>query len=254
MDMVQDIAVAAKAAGNTDGTPGSVTLPIRASFVCVAPSSHGEIVVMERKTSDESRDYVVGWRRDRRHRRTFLRLSSFRDREVALRIALSYSNRFVPGTFPTPSRKRDFQRTCLYCWEKSAFAHNVFFSDADEARQFCLSICQALCVESPALDISSRFTHSFYSASRGIVLSSSMVDRNTVLHELSHHLVRLMSICEPSHGPAFVAVLIALQCKFGGGKLRNLIDDAQASGLEVNDHISYGLFKMFDGAALKLAA
>ncbi|MCS4089667.1 SprT-like domain-containing protein [Rhizobium sp. BK176] len=190
---------------------------LKASFSCVSPSGHGEIVVIEEPSLPH--EYVVGWRRDRRCSRSILRLSAYDDRQSAISNALSLSCGYVPSAGRKRNRTRDAARSAVYLWEREFTGPKHLYSSIKEAVADAAVISSHFGV-SPvpvALGNSRLASGSYFIPSRGIVLAASMLDRTSLIHEVAHYLVWRMGIVEPAHGPAFTAVLVVLHMLMNTG-------------------------------------
>lgn len=224
---------------------------LKASFTCVSPASHGEIVVIEE--GDRGRDgYVVGWRRDRRFRRGFTRLSVFHDRQSAISNALSLSCRYIPQKIQTTRHHRDSQKSSVYEWERKLSPNLP--SDIASMRAEVGKACSFFGVADVQVSAGgSRLTRfSYFTPSRGIVVANGMQDTATVRHELAHYLVWRMGISEASHGPAFVSTLIAVHVILGDIDAKSAARLAQDAGIEMNTHLLQGLLN-FGSTAAKAA-
>ena len=212
---------------------------LRASFSCVSPSAHGEIVVME----ERSHEYVVGWRRDRRHSRSILRLSAYTDRQSAISNALALSCGYVPSDCRKRNRSRDANRSAVYMWERAFSGPKHPYRLIDEAVAEALRIASMFGVANVAVSLGSPrlASGSYFMPSRGIVLAPSMLDRTSLIHEMAHYLVWRMAIEEPSHGPAFIAVLTALHALLGTASAAAILSLSVKYRLEVNTPLLEGL-------------
>ena len=212
---------------------------LKASFSCVSPASHGEIVVMEEPSGRQ--EYVVAWRRDRRFSRAITRLSVYGDRQAAISNALSLSCGYVPATTPARNRPRDFQRSAVYRWENSLCESRQMTIEEmnDEASLICARFGVLAVTVSPG---SQRLAcGSYFVPSRGIVIAAGMGDSATLRHEVAHYLVWRMGIEEPSHGPAFTAVLVAVQSYLGACRPWQAATSAEKAGIDINKPLLDGL-------------
>jgi hypothetical protein len=222
---------------------------LRASFLCVSPSAYGEIVVMEEPTQE----YVVGWRKDRRHSRSILRLSAYADRQAAISSALALSCGYVPSVGRKRRRFRDANRSAVYIWERAFSGPKRPYGSIDEACDEARRITSLFGVAAVSVSLGSTrlASESYFMPSRGIVLAPSMLDEASLIHEVAHYLVWRMAVAEPSHGPAFIAVLTALYALLGIADVQVIIGLASKYHLEVNTPLLKGLLSFPCG---KLAA
>lgn len=187
---------------------------LKASFSCVSPKAHGEIVVIEEPLPH---GYVVGWRRDRRCSRSILRLSAYDDRQSAISNALALSCGYVPSSCRKRNRTRDARRSAVYLWEREFTGPRRPYVTIDEAVADATKITSHFGVQSVSVSLgSSRLvSSSYFMPSTGIVLAPPMLDRTSLVHEVAHYLIWRMGIEEPSHGPCFASVLVALHFLMG---------------------------------------
>lgn len=236
---------------STQRSPSFRKNRLRATFSCVSPSSHGEIVVVEEPSVPS--EYVVGWRRDRRHSRSILRLSAFADRQAAISKALALSCGYVPSTGPKRNRARDSKRSAVYGWERAFSGPRRPYASIEEAVAEARRLA-ALFGVSPvrvSLGSSRLVSGSYFIPSRGIVLAAAMLDRASLIHETAHYLVWRMGIEEPSHGPAFTAVLVVLHVLSGTTTVEAPLALAEQYNLKINTALLDGLLSF---SAHKIAA
>lgn len=226
---------------STQRSPSFRKSRLKASFSCVSPSSHGEIVVVEEPLAPSA--YVVGWRRDRRHSRSILRLSACADRQAAISKALALSCGYVPSAGPKRNRARDSKRSSVYMWERAFTAQNHPYATVEEASADADGLAALFGVSPVMVSIgSSRLVSgSYFMPSRGIVLASSMLDRTSLVHEMAHYLVWRMAIEEPSHGPAFAAVLVAFHVLSHTTPVETPINLADKYNIKINTDLLDGL-------------
>lgn len=215
---------------------------LRASFSCVSPSAHGEIVVME----EPSHEYVVGWRRDRRHSRSILRLSAYDDRQAAISKALALSCGYVPSAGRKRNRSRDANRSAVYMWECAFSGPKRPYGTIEEASAEASRIASLFGVTAVDVSLGSPrlASGSYFMPSRGIVLAPSMLDRTSLIHEMTHYLVWRMAVDEPSHGPAFTAALTALHALLGTASVSTILTLSVKYNVEVNTPLLDGLLTM----------
>ncbi|MCV9963603.1 SprT-like domain-containing protein [Pararhizobium sp. BT-229] len=226
---------------STQRSPSFRKNRLRASFSCVSPSSHGEIVVVEEPSVPS--EYVVGWRRDRRHSRSILRLSAFGDRQAAISKALALSCGYVPSTDPKRNRARDSKRSSVYMWERAFAGPRRPYASIEDAAADARHLAALFGVTPVTVSLgSSRLVSgSYFMPSRGIVLASSMLDRASLIHEMAHYLVWRMGIEEPSHGPAFAAALVAFHVLSATMPVETPLVLAEKYNLKINTDLLDGL-------------
>jgi hypothetical protein len=225
------------------GTANKYNPAIRASFSC---ASQGEIVVLER--IGHTPGYLVAWRRDGRHRRRMTVIKSVRDPGHAISSAASLANRYVPPAGCATARPRDSQRSAVYAWEAGHREGRRL--EPEELRSQSGRICRHFGVTPVPVRTDHRIQgSSFFSAATGVVISSTMNDEATLWHELAHYLAWKMAVKEASHGPAFVATLIAIRVLFGGESRKELERSAQSAGIEINAALLAGLLNLQTPAA-----
>jgi hypothetical protein len=217
---------------------------LKASFSCVSPKAHGEIVVIEELSLPH--EYIVGWRRDRRYSRSILRLSAYGDRQSAISNALALSCGYVPSAGRKRNRTRDARRSAVYLWERDFTGPKRTYGSLDEAAADAAMIASHFGVSSVPVTLgSSRLvSSSYFMPSRGVVLAATMLDRTSLIHEVAHYLVWRMSIEEQSHGPAFAAVLIALHSLMGTADASQASRHASKYCIEINQHLLRGLMSL----------
>lgn len=220
---------------------------LRASFSCVSPRAHGEIVVVESR--DMPRSFRVGWRRDRRFKRSIVGLSTHDDRQAAISRALSLSSRYVPDRKPLHNRPRDFQRSAVYEWELALSASRRPLPHIAAARALVDRLTSSFGIASAPVTVGGeRLVHSsYFMPGIGIVLSPRMLDIDTVLHETAHFVVHRMRIREVSHGSAFAATLLALHAVHGDVTMAEGLASAAMFQVEINVPLCEGLFAIASG-------
>lgn len=213
---------------------------LRASFSCVGPSAHGEIVVLEEPSQPYA--FVVGWRRDRRHSRSILRLSAFHDPQLAISKALSLSCGYVPLCHPMRNRVHDLKRSHVYRWEQSFCGNRAYAStEAAQTEVACVAALFGVAPIPVTLGPANLSSGSYFTPSKGIVVAKGMLDEATILHEMAHYLVWRMRVSERPHGPAFTAVLIALHAIRRKVSLEAVLEQATVAGIGVNRPLMEGL-------------
>lgn len=214
---------------------------LRASFACVAPASHGEMVVLEEDRGHPS--YVVAWRRDRRFSRNVVRLSAAADRSAAIGRALGLSFRYVPPRGPHNGLPRDAARRAVYAWEAAMSGPRHAYGSIEAARADALAMASMLGLTAPHVGPGGirLVSCSYFSPTRGIVLAADMQDRVTLVHEMAHFLVWRMCIREASHGPAFAAVLAFLHVGFMDTPEARVLGLATDHGIGLNRDLYRGL-------------
>jgi hypothetical protein len=219
---------------------------LKASFSCVSPKAHGEIVVIEEPSLPH--EYVVGWRRDRRYSRSILRLSAYDDRQSAISNALALSCGYVPAAGRKRNRTRDAARSAIYKWEREFTGPKRPYGSIEEAVADAIRITSHFGVAPVPVTLGSPrlVSSSYFMPSRGIVLAACMLDRASLIHEVAHYIVWRMGIEEVSHGPAFTAVLIVLHSFMGTASCPHACDEAAKLCIEVNRPLVNGLAALID--------
>jgi hypothetical protein len=213
---------------------------LKASFSCVSPKAHGEIVVIEEPLPH---GYVVGWRRDRRYSRSILRLSAYDDRQSAISNALALSCGYVPAAGRKRNRIRDARRSAVYLWEREFTSPRRPYVAIDEAVADANIITTHFGIQSVSVSLgSSRLvSSSYFMPSTGIVLAAPMLDRTSLVHEAAHYLIWRMGIEEPSHGPCFASVLVALHFLMNTPAASEAEQLADKYNIEINRPLLEGL-------------
>ncbi|MDW9478905.1 hypothetical protein GOB57_09430 [Sinorhizobium meliloti] len=188
-------------------------------------------------------EYVVGWRRDRRHSRSILRLSAHAERQAAISSAIALSCRYIPSSRPKRNRARDSNRSAVYLWERAFSGPTRAYCSIEHAAADACRIASLFGVATVPVSAGSPrlASGSYFVPSRGIVLASSMLDRTSLIHEMAHYLVWRMAVAEPSHGPAFIAVLVALHALLGTARVETILGLAAKYRLEANIPLLDGL-------------
>lgn len=195
---------------------------------------------------EPSHEYVVGWRRDRRHSRSILRLSAYSDRQAAISNALALSCGYVPSAGRKRNRSRDANRSAVYMWERAFSGPKRPYRSLGEAAAEALRIATLFGVAAVDVSLGSPrlSSGSYFMPSRGIVLAPSMLDRTSLIHEMAHYLVWRMAVDEPSHGPAFTAALTALHALLGTASAATILTLSVKYSIEVNTHLLDGLLSV----------
>ncbi|MBY3151115.1 hypothetical protein HFO56_01650 [Rhizobium laguerreae] len=190
--------------------------------------------------------YVVGWRRDRRYSRSILRLSAYDDRQAAISDALALSCGYVPSAGRKRNRNRDARRSAVYRWEREFSGPKRTYGSIEDAIAEAeritsrFGVAQVPVTIGPARLVSS----SYFMPSRGVVLAPAMLDRTSLIHEVAHYLVWRMGIREPSHGPAFAAVLVGLHSLMAATNVSEAKSLAAKYCIEINEPLLKGLMSM----------
>nr|WP_250808648.1 SprT-like domain-containing protein [Neorhizobium tomejilense] len=200
----------------------------------VFPSKfHGEIAVF-----GYVRDslYLVCWRRDGRRTQGVVGISLHTHLRLAEEAARQRAWDFKPPFEKRTNRDRDGQREKLYRWEHSFPTTFVPLADVEEARALANRITGDLGLPEVAVTIgrATLITKSYYRAGE-IVLNRQMMDNQTLIHEAAHYVTRKMpGIKEPSHGPVFAGVLLALMVEYMDADVEFALDNARERGVVVN--------------------
>lgn len=207
----------------------------RAPLLSLPCVGHGEIVV---SAFEAETGWAVGWRRDSRQRRGIEGLSLHDHETVAVRAARIASERHLPRQAKRRNRPRDYQRSLVYRWEATMTSSSVALSGIEEARKLAGSICARVGCPPVEVDLgpANLSNHSYYSRLKGIVLQRGMLTRQTLIHEIAHHVVGTLRgrSAEVSHGPGFAAVLLALMREEFGADEEEALRNAEALGVEVD--------------------
>lgn len=214
---------------------------LKASFSCVSPKAHGEIVVFENPTGQGR--FLVAWRRDRRFSKAVTRLSWYDDRQSALSNALVLSCGYVPPAISRDHRLKDTQRTSVYRWERAFAVDRVMSLPEMEAE--AATMCDLFRIAKVAIRCGScsLATNSYFSGARGIVISPKMMDSTTFRHEFAHYLARKTGVKEQAHGSVFAAALVATHALLGGVPTQAIVQEAAAFGVEINEPLLGALLR-----------
>lgn len=185
----------------------------------------GEVIVVD-TGQHTGADVYVGWRIDGRVRRDIVGLSRHSHLATAIKEARKLAADFLPPYGPKKNRPRDEQRERLYLWEHSFPSKYYEFEHVLEAQELASEICSDLRIKDVTVKLGRKnlTDHSYYKGGE-VVLAADMLDNHTVVHEVAHHVVsRIKGPREPSHGPRFVGVFVAL--------LVNYMDVSETEALE----------------------
>jgi hypothetical protein len=195
----------------------------------------GEIIVIN-TGQHTGADVVVAWRIDGRMRKDLVGLSRHSHVNVALKEAQKFARDFLPPYGPRKNRPRDEQRERLYLWEHSFKSNFRELEDVSQAQELASEICSDLGVEGVTVKVGRKNLtgHSYYKSGE-VVLAAHMVDNHTTVHEVAHHVVaKLKGKREPSHGPRFAGVLVALLVHYMGVDQAEALENAQERGIVVD--------------------
>lgn len=218
----------------------------------VKSKHHGEIAVY-RDQGKSGLGYTVGWRRDGRQLKDVVGLSLHSHLETAVKAADERSVDFLPTWRKRVNRPRDSQREALYMWEHSFSANFVHFDDISEAADLAHRICADLGVPQVTVSLgrANLITMSYYKGGE-VVLNRDMVNNQTLVHEVAHHLVRHLRLArEASHGPSFAGALLALMKEYMGADLDEALEKAREREIVVDLDV-FG--KIVDALARRKAA
>jgi hypothetical protein len=195
----------------------------------------GEIVVVN-TGQHTGADFFVAWRVDGRVKRDLVGLSRHSHERVALKEAATFARDFFPPYKPRKNRPRDEQRERLYLWEHSFKSNFEEFEDLWQAQELADEICGDLRIANVSVKAGRKnLEHSHYSKGGIVTLASDMVDNHTVVHEVAHHVVaRMKGVKEPSHGPIFAGVFLALLVRYMGVREDEALSNAVDRGIVVD--------------------
>jgi len=229
--------------------PSPITPPEYANIrfgikMSIPAKDRGEIVIFE-----DDKNILVGWRPDTRHTRDIKVLSQHDFMEAAESEARQIAKRFDPPARGKSNRIRDYQRELVYRWEWTFDYKNEQFNTIDECRAYADQVCEELGVKEVPIKAgpSNLETHSYFSATKGIVLASHMMNSGTIIHELAHYVVKLdRKVREASHGPTFVGTLAAMYAKFLDADLDEAFLSARNLGIDCNEEKGRELFEKME--------
>lgn len=195
----------------------------------------GEIIVVN-NGQHSGADIIVAWRIDGRVRKDIVGLSRHSHVNLALKEARQFARDFMPPYGPRKNRPRDEQRERLYLWEHSFKSRYREFEDVLEAQELANEICADLGIKGVAVKLGRKnlTDHSYYKAGE-VVLAADMLDNHTTVHEVAHHVVsRMKGEREPSHGPRFAGVFVALLVHYMGVHQDEALERAEERGVIVD--------------------
>jgi hypothetical protein len=208
--------------------------PGDAALLVVPSAHHGEIAVFRHEVGE----FVVAWRRDGRQTRELRGLSLHDHLATAAKRAGFLAAEFAPTERKRKNRARDTQRESLYNWEHSFKRDRRGFEGIEEAQALADAICADLGCPSVTVSFgrSDLDGYSYHSGLKGIVLSRSMLDNHTVVHEVAHHIHKRMRGLpkEPAHGPQFAGVFLALLEHYMGASTEDALLRAVDHGVVVD--------------------
>lgn len=204
----------------------------------------GEIVIFE-----DDKNIFVGWRPDTRHTRDIRIISQHDLMNTAKLEAKRIAKQFIPPDRIKSNRIRDYQRELVYRWESAIDYKNDRFSTIDQCRDYAAQVCEALGVKEVPIKEgpSNLVNHSYFNVGKGIVLASHMMTSDTIIHELTHYVLKLdRKVREASHGPIFVGTLAAMYAKFLDADLDEAFLSARNLGVDCNEEMGRELFKRLE--------
>jgi hypothetical protein len=216
--------------------PGAFDLKVEDRVEQVLPARQdGEIIVVDTGRHSGA-DIFVGWRIDGRVRKDIVGLSRHSHLAVAIKEARRFAEDFLPPYGPKKNRPRDEQRERLYLWEHSFASKFREFEHVAEAQELASEICNDLQIRDVTVKLGRKdlTDHSYYKGGE-VVLAADMLDNHTIVHEVAHHVVaRMKHTREPSHGPRFAGVFVALLVNYMDVNETEALEKAAERGIVVD--------------------
>lgn len=204
----------------------------------------GEIIVLGPRHPESY--WIVAWRPDKRKSKDLAVLSVHSNERYAVNAAKAKATSFSPPLRLKRKRARDIQREKVYNWESTLNCEVTHFTRLDECRAFLHDVCDQLGIAPPEISIgSSKLTlRSYYSALKGIILSTSMMDSETILHELVHH-IRRNERSEAAHSREFAGMLAGVLTIFSGLDLDEALKQAKQLGVDIDEELAIDFISRF---------